>query len=376
MKMQGSPLVFLRRHLSASRRSIDSQMHHGVVLVQGNTWIRGVTWSLILTAGFGLGWLALARTEEVIVVQGKLEPEGDVKEIQLPVGGVVKKILVEAGDRVDKGQVLIQLDQEVSTEQLRSLSTRIRQKEAQIAQTQQLTDQQIKTTNEQLELDRKILEKLESLQSLGATSEFQYLQQKTAVQKLVGDLSKIALDGRRQVLILEQELAQLKAEFAQASVSLRYQSLRSPVAGTVFDLKPTTIGFVAQTSQPILKIVPLNRLEADVEVPSDKIGFVRVGMQADISIDSFPASDFGVLNGMVDSIGSDALPPDQQKQRIGYAFPVTIGLKEQSLKLENGRSLPLQVGMSLTANIKLRSVSYLQLLLNTFRSKADSLREL
>lgn len=376
MKMQGSPLVFLRRHLSASRRSIDSQMHHSVVLVQGNTWIRGVTWSLILTAGFGLGWLALARTEEVIVVQGKLEPEGDVKEIQLPVGGVVKKILVEAGDRVDKGQVLIQLDQEVSTEQLRSLSTRIRQKEAQIAQTQQLTDQQIKTTNEQLELDRKILGKLESLQSLGATSEFQYLQQKTAVQKLVGDLSKIALDGRRQVLILEQELAQLKAEFAQASVSLRYQSLRSPVAGTVFDLKPTTIGFVAQTSQPILKIVPLNRLEADVEVPSDKIGFVRVGMQADISIDSFPASDFGVLNGMVDSIGSDALPPDQQKQRIGYAFPVTIGLKEQSLKLENGRSLPLQVGMSLTANIKLRSVSYLQLLLNTFRSKADSLREL
>jgi len=376
MKMQGSPLVFLRRHLSASRRSIDSQMHHGVVLVQGNTWIRGVTWSLILTAGFGLGWLALARTEEVIVVQGKLEPEGDVKEIQLPVGGVVKKILVEAGDRVDKGQVLIQLDQEVSTEQLRSLSTRIRQKEAQIDQTQQLTDQQIKTTNEQLELDRKILGKLESLQSLGATSEFQYLQQKTAVQKLVGDLSKIALDGRRQVLILEQELAQLKAEFAQASVSLRYQSLRSPVAGTVFDLKPTTIGFVAQTSQPILKIVPLNRLEADVEVPSDKIGFVRVGMQADISIDSFPASDFGVLNGMVDSIGSDALPPDQQKQRIGYAFPVTIGLKEQSLKLENGRSLPLQVGMSLTANIKLRSVSYLQLLLNTFRSKADSLREL
>ena len=32
--------------------------------------------------------------------------------------------------------------------------------------------------------------------------------------------------------------------------------------------------------------------------------------------------------------------------------------------------------MSLTANIKLRSVSYLQLLLNTFQSKTDSLREL
>ena len=46
-----------------------------------------------------------------------------------------------------------------------------------------------------------------------------------------------------------------------------------------------------------MKIVPLKNLEANVLVPSDKIGFVRKDMQADISIDSFPASDFGVLEG-------------------------------------------------------------------------------
>jgi len=376
MKDTESLASFLRRCLFASKRSMSAAVKHDTALVQSNTWIRAVTWSLILTAGFGLVWLAFARTEEVVVVQGKLEPEGDVKDIQIPVGGVVKQILVKAGDRVEKDQVLIQLDQEVSSQQLLSVTTRIRQKEAQIAQTQQLTAQQIQTTEDQLELDRKILTKLETLQSMGATSEFQYLQQKTTVQKLIGDLSKLALDGHRQVLILQQELAALKAESAQAEVALRYQSLRSPVAGTVFDLKPTSTGFVAQTSQPVLKIVPLNRLEADVEVPSDKIGFVQVGMLADISIDSFPASDFGVVAGKVASIGSDALPPDQEKQRRTYVFPVTIGLDEQNLRLANGKILPLQVGMSLTANIKLRSVSYLQLLLSTFRSKTDSLREL
>ena len=46
------------------------------------------------------------------------------------------------------------------------------------------------------------------------------------------------------------------------------------------------------------------------------------------------------------------------------------------LKIKNGNSLPLQTGMSLTANIKLRKVSYLQLLLSNFQQKADSLREL
>ena len=53
-----------------------------------------------------------------------------------------------------------------------------------------------------------------------------------------------------------------------------------------------------------------------------------------------------------------------------------IQLSSQQLKLKNGKQLPLQVGMSLTSNIKLRKTSYLQLLLGTFKDKADSLRQL
>ena len=41
-----------------------------------------------------------------------------------------------------------------------------------------------------------------------------------------------------------------------------------------------------------------------------------------------------------------------------------------------GDALPLQVGMSLVSNIKLRKVTYLQLLLSDFKDKADSLRRL
>jgi HlyD family secretion protein len=135
-----------------------------------------------------------------------------------------------------------------------------------------------------------------------------------------------------------------------------------------------------------MKVVPTGSLEAKVEVPSNKIGFVKVPfgcpeerdvcMNADISIDSFPSTDFGVLNGKVSRIGSDALEPDPQEQRQVLSFPVTIQLDSQQLKLKNGSSLPLQVGMSLTANIKLRKVSYLQLLLGEFQDKAQSLQRL
>jgi HlyD family secretion protein len=99
-------------------------------------------------------------------------------------------------------------------------------------------------------------------------------------------------------------------------------------------------------------------------------------MPVDISIDSFPASDFGVLEGTVKQIGSDALPPEPQEQQQEYRFPATIKLASQQLKLKSGKQLPLQVGMSLHANVKLRKVSYLQLLMSTFREKADSLRQI
>ena len=159
-------------------------------------------------------------------------------------------------------------------------------------------------------------------------------------------------------------------------MNLEYQSIKSPVKGVVFDLKPTNVGFVAQTSQPIMKIVPIENLEANILVPTDKIGFVREGMDVDISIDSFPASDFGVLEGVVAFIGSDALPPDSSSSIRTFSFPVTIDLSDQFLNLKDGNSLPLQTGMSLTANIKLRKVSYLRLLLSNFKSKTDSLKEI
>jgi HlyD family secretion protein len=123
-----------------------------------------------------------------------------------------------------------------------------------------------------------------------------------------------------------------------------------------------------------MKVVPFDKLEARVEVPSREIGFVSVGKTADISIDSFPATDFGVLQGTVRRIGSDALPPDQMNNF--YRFPVDIRLNSQQLKLKSGKVLPLQVGMSLTANVKLRKVTYLQLLLSDFKDKADALRQI
>ena len=102
------------------------------VLQQGRFWMRTVTWTLIGTSVFGIAWLALARTEEIVVAPGQLEPIGSVQDIQMPVGGVADQILVAEGDQVKAGQVLMKLDTEASEEQRSSLEKTIKLKQEQL----------------------------------------------------------------------------------------------------------------------------------------------------------------------------------------------------------------------------------------------------
>ena len=87
-------------------------------LKQSNFFIKTLTWGLIASTGFAVTWLIFAYTDEVVLVSGKLEPIGDVKKIQIPVGGVIKEILVKAGDKVSKGQILIILDKKYHSKTL------------------------------------------------------------------------------------------------------------------------------------------------------------------------------------------------------------------------------------------------------------------
>ena len=359
------------------------------LLRPSKSWLQAVIWTMLATAGFAIAWLAIAKTDEVVVAPGKLEPLGSVKDIQMPLGGVVEDILVREGERVQADQILLKLDTEADLYKRESLDETIALKQEQLDLKQEervryleLNSTEQRVLRENLLLQQELLGRYRNLAEQGASPEIQLLQQQDRVQQVEGQLEKITVDRERQLSQLDQQIQTLKSDLANLSsqrttqvVKLRYQEIRSPVEGIVFDLKPTASGYVAQGSEPVMTIVPIDTLEARVEVPSNKIGFIHNGQSTDLSIDSYRATDFGVLKGVVRKIGSDALPPDPTTGLAGYRFPVDIRLKSQSLVLKDGQSLPLQVGMSLTANIKLRKVSYLQLLMGGLRDRSESLRE-
>ena len=362
----------------------------GEVIEQSPFWSRATIVGLMSSALFALGWLSIAKTDEIVTVTGKLEPLGSVQDIQMPLGGIASEILVKDGEEVRSGQIVMKLDAETTQQRLISLqeshklkALQLDLKETELEKYLLLNMAEINMLKRNLDLQEEILSRFEFLIREGASSELQYLQQLNNVAEIKGKLDQVKIDRLRQEAAQKQQIQQLKADIkdldsriTEASVNLRYQALKAPVDGIVFDLQPRGKGYVAQSTETVMKIVPYDKLHARVEIPSNQIGFVKIGMDTDLSIDSFPASDFGVLEGTVESIGSDALPPDQLDNRPDYRFPAIISLSAQQLELKSGQTLPLQVGMSITSNIKLRKVSYLQLLLGTFQDKVDSLKEI
>ncbi|MEC4169607.1 MULTISPECIES: HlyD family type I secretion periplasmic adaptor subunit [unclassified Pseudomonas] len=92
------------------------------VLQLDDTRYSRLGWLLMLGGFLGfLGWAALAPLDKGVAVSGKVMVSGHRKVVQHPSGGIVERIDVRDGDKVDAGQVLIRLKETPLLGQAQSL---------------------------------------------------------------------------------------------------------------------------------------------------------------------------------------------------------------------------------------------------------------
>ena len=242
----------------------------------------------------------------------------------------------------------------------------------------QYVRQQQEVLNSRSEVDRLIQE--QARLQLAIAQAQQQLQNTVAVSstdmlnRIAENDKRIAeIDGQLNKAIVENDkrISELESQLSQTELNLQYQELRAPVGGIVFDLQAQMQGVVGNTNEPVLKIVPGDSLIAKVFITNQDIGFVEPGMDVDVRIDSFPFSEFGDIHGTLERIGSDALPPSEI--RPYYHFPADVRIDDQFLDV-NGRELPLQSGMSISVNIKVRERSVISIFTDLFVRKVESLK--
>jgi len=345
---------------------------------------------LLITSASGVGLLILifAKTDQIIIVQGELQPTSRVREMKIPISGVVEKIFIQDGDYVNKDQKLLKLDDNLANEtnqnilkKIKLKSNELNFKKTELDNSIKMIFNEIKNLKKVINIEDNNLERFDLLLKEGAISKYDYDEQKIKLIDLRTELnSKYSLMNvkenqlKQQIKSIENNIIDFNNQLENINEKLKYSYVTSPINGYIFDLKAKDKGYVINPDSEIMKIVPDNDLEAIVYINSSDIGFVDLGRRADISIDSYPASDFGVLNGLVTFVSQNSSKKNENTNNL--FFKAKLSLENQYLNSVSGSKLPLKPGMTLTANIKLRRLSYLQIFFNLFTDKTKSIKEI
>jgi len=338
-------------------------------------WSRTLVWLM-----FGTGFIALifgftVKIDEVVSVQGDLEPVDSVQPLDIPEGGVVKSIHINEGDRVKKGDLLISLEPAVEDGQVSTLTEMIQIEKNRFEQQSLAFKARIQSLSSTIDTNNLLVNSFSKLRSSGAIAETQYLQQLEQLQKAQAEQQQAMAELKGLKEENRSKLVEMNQQLTQAQRKRKFLDLRAPSDGYIFDIKATGPGYYVRPNQPqpILKLIPSSRLEAKVFIKSTDIGFVAIGNSSDVRVDAYPFSEFGSLPGVLTRIGNDSLPSTQETPYI--RFPAVISLRKQILE-RNGKSYALRSGQTITANIIAREKPVIALLTDAISRAIDSLKSI
>ena len=347
---------------------------HTVMVRQTSKWGQVFLLSLV-----GLGATAFAtawfyRLDEVITVQGRLVPQKGGVEVKSPQNGQLDAVLVRSGDQVKEGQVLLRFDVKSAKAEETSLSSQLALEDERLEDQLRSNLKRQETLQRNINLTERILAKLTPLEQGGAISELQILEKANQLETQKDELIQLQTQREERINDSNTRRADLQGRLSQVRSQLRNEVVKAPISGIVFDLQPDNNRYVATTAEPLLKIVPEGRLGGEVNVLNQDIGFIRPGQAVKVRVDSFPYTEYGEIDGNINSIGADALPPNELIR--AYHFPVDLNLDRSSLETKEGVVIPLQAGMTITTNLKLRDRRLIELLSDLFSNRGESLKRL
>ncbi len=189
----------------------------------------------------------------------------------------------------------------------------------------------------------------------------------------------------------EQKASGLAQDLIKAEQRTRLQLLTAPADGVVQQLAVHTVGGVVTPAQALLTVVPSDsQLEIEAMVSNRDIGFVHAGQEAQIKVDTFNFTRYGLLHGQVLSVSPDAIIRDRPAEGAGESAPRTengeakgqelnysarVSLDRTQMRIED-RLVDLSPGMAVTVEINTGSRTILSYLLSPLsRYRRESLQE-
>jgi len=418
-------------------------------------WAHVLLGAICFAMGAFLVWANFAVLDEVTRGEGRVIPSSQVQVIQNLEGGILAEVLTSEGAIVEKGEVLMRIDNTVAESRLRELRQRylsdlaavarldaeisgandpsaikfpdellnaapeVAQSETQLFTVrQQQLQSQMAILEDQLDQRKQELAELKAkegglrdsynlanqelqitrpLAAQGVVSQVDLLRLERSVNDIKADINAASLARpRAESAVAEaqkrleerettfrteasQDLSKLKVELVSTQEELNANQdrvtrteVRSPVRGTIKEIKIRTIGGVIQPGQPLIEVVPIeDTLLVEAQVRPSDIAFIRPKQAAVVKITAYDFSTYGGLDAVVEEISADTI----QNEKGEHFFRIRLRTDKNYLGTEE-KPLPIIPGMTATVDILTGHKTVLEYLLNPImRARDTALRE-
>jgi HlyD family secretion protein len=238
--------------------------------------------------------------EAIVSASGTLQPKRNVN-ISADTMGRVTNLAVNEGDRVQAGQLLLQIDPRNLTSAVQRSEAGLEGARSQAAQSRTAVD----NTRVALKQAQDNLARQQELAKQGLITRETLERAQSEVSMREGDLRA----QLQAVQAAESRLRQEQATLSSARLDLAKVRIDSPISGLVTrrnieEGEMVVVGTMNNAGTVLLTIADMSVIEAEVEVDETDIPFVQIGQMAKIKVDAFPDRTYA---GRVTEVGNSPI---------------------------------------------------------------------
>lgn len=388
---------------------------HAAIIDQSPPRVRWALWMIAATLVAAGVWASQAVVEEVTHASGRVVSHRGDQLVQSLEGGIVARLPVHTGDRVEIGDVLVEIDatranavfKEGLNKQvaLQASAARLRaeaygqalafppdvQRYPELVRNETQTydarkamvEQGVADLQRSLALAEQEISMSEGLHARGLIPDIEMLRMKRQANDLRLQISerrnKYKADANNELVRVESELSQARENTAARADTAKRTVVRSQVRGIVKEIKINTLGGVVPPGGTVMELSPLDeQLLVEAKVRPQDIAFLRPGLPATVKVAAYDYSIYGMLDGEVEHISPDTL---REESRAAVAatgeetyYRVLVRTRQSGLQA-GGKDLPILPGMTTTVDIRSGEKTVLDYLLKPVFKAREAFRE-
>ena len=397
----------------------NASLYHNLADEDERNASRHLVWITACVLIISIFWAANFHLDEVTRGVGKVIPASREQVVQSLDSGVLSEMLVKEGDRVEKDQILLRIDDArsgpvfreafekwvglaaqaarlrseaygtelVFPEAVRALPEVVNREEQAYRARKKALDEQITAMKQSLGSLSREIALTAPLVKQGVMSEVEILRLRRQYSDMQAQMAerrnRYFTDANNELVRVESELAQTRENTLAREDVFKRSVVRSPMKGVVKNVQVTTLGAVIHAGQNILEIVPLqDEMLVEAYVKPTEVAFLHVDQPVMVKLTAYDFNKYGGLEGSLEHLSPDTMR-DESKPRKPGSPPMDLdeGFYRILVRLSNasperhGKILTALPGMTAIVEIKTGQKTVLEYLFRPLQSVTQALRE-